>query len=88
MPAFDCDPSTCTSSWSRRPRDHLAPALPLAAMALPRAAEHIACGGPRGVEEVAVRHIRRHDIDSDSIYVVDLASPFRLFKVGAWVSGR
>ncbi|PNW72470.1 hypothetical protein CHLRE_16g683371v5 [Chlamydomonas reinhardtii] len=46
------------------------------------AAEHIACGGPRGVEEVAVRHIRRHDIDSDSIYVVDLASPFRLFK--AW----
>ncbi|GFR47866.1 hypothetical protein Agub_g9675, partial [Astrephomene gubernaculifera] len=44
--------------------------------------EHIRNGGPRGVTEVAVRHIRRHDVDSDSIYVVDLASPFRLFK--AW----
>ncbi|KAG2447384.1 hypothetical protein HYH02_007712 [Chlamydomonas schloesseri] len=45
-------------------------------------AEHIGCGGPHGVEAVALRHILRHDIDSESIYVVDLAAPFRLFK--AW----
>ncbi|GLC44530.1 Mitochondrial 2-oxoadipate and 2-oxoglutarate transporter [Pleodorina starrii] len=44
--------------------------------------EHIKSGGPRGVQEVAIRHILRNDIDSDSIYCVDLAAPFRLFK--AW----
>ncbi|GIL90127.1 hypothetical protein Vretimale_13916 [Volvox reticuliferus] len=44
--------------------------------------EHIKSGGPRGIQEVAIRHILRHDIDSDSIYCIDLAAPFRLFK--AW----
>ncbi|KAG2490269.1 hypothetical protein HYH03_011224 [Edaphochlamys debaryana] len=43
---------------------------------------HIRGGGPRGTRAVAVQHILRHDVDSESIYVVDLAAPYRLFK--AW----
>ncbi|KXZ55818.1 hypothetical protein GPECTOR_2g1369 [Gonium pectorale] len=66
------------SSWQYR----VTGKAPVAQVLSEVGCEHIKAGGPRGIQEVAVRHIMRNDIDSDSIYVVDLAAPFRLFK--AW----